>query len=128
MVSPLTIQRRLQTSFDNQHVKRFKTLVESSSDYFYHIFLSLWEDIIWKISPWLKVEIIELFVKPWTADYKYPLPDCENLLLPIQIQLPSKQKTFSGCFIAFKEFHQILNIFKKKKIVIANVYPKLSTV
>ena len=87
-VTPLTIQRRLKTSFDSEHVKRFQTLVKSSWENFYHIFPSLWGEMIWKISPWLKFEIIGLFVNTWTADYKDPVPDCENLWFPIQIQLP----------------------------------------
>ena len=58
LATPLTIQRRLKTSFDSQHVKRFQTLVKSSWEHFYHIFSSLWGEIIWKISPWLKFEII----------------------------------------------------------------------
>ena len=58
LVTPFTIERRLKTSFDSQHVKRYQTLVESSWEYFYHIFSSLWGEIIWKISPWLKFEFI----------------------------------------------------------------------
>ena len=88
LVTPLTIQRRLKTSFDSQQVKRFQTLAKSSWEYFYHIFPSLWGEMIWKISPWLKFEIIGLFVNTWTADYKYPFPDCDNLSFPIQIRLP----------------------------------------
>ena len=40
-----------------------------------------------EISSCLKFEIIRVFVNTWTADYKYPVPDCENLSFPIQIQL-----------------------------------------
>ena len=87
LVTQLTIQRRVKTSFDSQHVKRFQTLVKSSWQLFYHIFSSLWGEIIWKISPWLKFENMGLFITTWTADYKYPVQDCENLLLLIQIQL-----------------------------------------
>ena len=87
LVTPLTIQRRLKTSFDSKHVKGLQTLVKSSWEPLYHIFSSLWGESIWKISPWLKFEIIVLFANTWTADYKYPVPDCENLLFPIQIQL-----------------------------------------
>ena len=83
LITPLTIQRRLKTSFDSQHVRRYQTLVKSSWEHFYHIFSSLWGEIIWKISPWLKFEIIGLFVNTWTADYKYPVPDCESLPFPI---------------------------------------------
>ena len=86
-VTPLTNKRRLKTSFNSQHVKRFKTLVKSSWEHFYHIFSSFWGEIIRKISPWLKFEIIGLFVNTWTADYKCPVPDFENLPFPIQIQL-----------------------------------------
>ena len=85
----LTIQRRLKTFFDSQHVKRCPTLVKSSWEHFYHIFGSLWGKIIWEISPWLKFGIIGLFVNTWTAHYKYPVPVCENLPLPIQIELSS---------------------------------------
>ena len=87
LVTPLTIQRRLKSSFDSQHVKRFQTLLKSSWEHFYHISSSLWGEIICKASPWLKFGIIGLFVNTWTADYKYPDPDCENLPFSIQIQL-----------------------------------------
>ena len=87
LVTPLTIQRRLKTSFYSQHVKRFQTLIKSSWEHFSNIFWSLWEEIIWKISTWLKFDIIGLFANTWTADYKYSVPDCENLPFPIQLQL-----------------------------------------
>ena len=87
LVTPLTIERRLKTSFNSQHVKRLQTLVNSSWEHLYLIFSSLWAEMIWKICQWMKFEIIGLFVKTWTADYKYPVPDCEKLPFPIQIQL-----------------------------------------
>ena len=86
-VTPLTIQLRLKSSFESQDVKRFQTLLKSSWEHFYYTFRSLWGEIIWKTSPWLKFGIIGLFVKTWTADYKYPFPDCENLPFAIQIEL-----------------------------------------
>ena len=87
LVTPLNIQRRLKTSFDSQHVKRFQTLVKSSWEHLYHIFSSLWGEMIWKISSWLKFEIIVLFANRWTADYNYPFPENENLPFFIQIQI-----------------------------------------
>ena len=87
LVTPLTIQLRLKTSFDSQHVKRFQTLLKSSWEHFYHIFWSLWGEIIWNIFTWLKFDIRSLFANTWAADYKYPVPDCENLPFPIQVQL-----------------------------------------
>ena len=87
LVTPLTIQRSLKTSFDSQPVKRFQTIVKSSWENFCHIFSSLWGEMIWKISPWLKFKIIGLFVNTWSADYKYPVTDCENLQFFMQIKL-----------------------------------------
>ena len=113
--TPLTIQQRLKTFFDSQHVKRFQTLVTSSWDDFYHISLSLWAELIWKTSPWLKFGIIGLFVNTWTADYEYPVPVCENLLFPIQIQLSPKQKAFSWFFIPFMEYRSKFEHFQKKE-------------
>ena len=115
LVTPLTIQRRLKTSFDGQHVKRFQTLVKPSREHFYDIFSSLWAEMIWKICLWMKFEIIGLFVDTWTADYKYPVPGCENLPFPIQLQLSLKQKTFSGIFIPFMESPSNFEHFQKKE-------------
>ena len=65
--TPLNIQRRLKTFFDSQHVKRFQTLVQSSWEHFYHIFSSLWGEVILKTSPWFKFGVIGCFVNTWTA-------------------------------------------------------------
>ena len=35
-------------------------------------------------------EILQVFVNTLTADSKYPLQDCENLQLPIQMRLSQK--------------------------------------
>ena len=113
--TPLTIQRRLKTSFYSQHVKQFQTLVKSSWERFYHIFYQLWDKIIWKRSPGLKFGIIGLFVNTWTAHYQYPLLDCENLPFPIPIMLYSKQKTFSRYFIPFIEPPSNFEHFLKKE-------------
>ena len=67
-VTPLTIQRGLKISFDSQHVKRFQTLVKSSWVHFYQIFSWLWGEMIRKIFPWLKFEIIGYLVNAWSAD------------------------------------------------------------
>ena len=122
LATRLTIQRRLKTSFDSQHVKPVQTLVNYSWENFYHIFSSLRGEMIWKISPWSKFEIIGLFANTWTADYKYPVTDCANLPFPNQIQLSSKQKSFSQFFIQFMESPSNFEHYQKKEIVIANVF------
>ena len=87
LVTPLAIERRLKTSFDSQHVKRFQTLVKSSWEHVSHIFSSMRRQMVSKIPSWCKFEIKGFFVNTWTVDYKYPVPDCENFPFPIRLQL-----------------------------------------
>ena len=128
MVTPLTIQGRLKTSFDSQHVKRFQTLLKSSWEHFYHIFSSLWEEIVWKTSPWLRFGIIGFLLThglPITSILFRIVRICHSLLQSSYIK---NKKHFLGFLFHLWNLHQISNIFKKKKIVIANVFPKLTTV
>ena len=128
LVTPLTIQRSLKTSFDSQHVKRFQTLVKSSWKHFSHIFSSLWGEIIWKISPWLKFEIIGFLLTHWlpiTSILFWIVRNCRSRFKSSYLK---NKKHFLGFLLHLWNLHQIWNVFKKKKIVIANVFPKLATV
>ena len=72
--------------------------------------------MILKISPWLKYEIIELFVNTWAADYKYPVLDCENLPFPILKSSYIKDKKHSPNFLfGLWNLRQILNSLKKRR-------------
>ena len=84
-VKPLSRKHRFQTCFDSQRVKGCQKLVKSAWEQFYYIFWSLWGEMIGKISPWLKLEILGVFVNTLTANDKYPVWDFENLKFPIQI-------------------------------------------
>ena len=44
--------------------------------------------------PLVLAEILGVVVNTLTADGKYPVQGCENLQLPIQMQLYAKQKAF----------------------------------
>ena len=46
---------------------------------------------------------LDVFANTLTGDGKYPVKDCENLQLPIQMQLYQKWKSFSEFFVAFLE-------------------------
>ena len=83
--------------------------------------------MIWKKSPLVKFYILVVFLNTLSADHKYLVRDCENLLFSIQTQLPGKPKSFSQFFFVFKNFHEILKIFFKKIIVIAVIFRKLQT-
>ena len=80
------------------------------------------------MSPPVLGEIYGVFVNTFAADGKYPVQYCENLQLPIQMQVFEKQKTLFSFLFHLWTLHQILNIFNKKMIIIDNVFPKLQTV
>ena len=69
--------------------------------------------LIWKISPLVLGEILGVFINTLTADGKYPVQVCENLQLPIQMQLSEKAKTFSAFFVPFLESASHFKHFEK---------------
>ena len=66
------------------------------------------------MSPLVISEILEVFVNTLTADDKYPVQDCENLQLLIQMQLSEKRKTFSEFFVPFLESTSNFERFQRK--------------
>ena len=128
LVTPLTIQRSLKTSFDSEHVKRFQKLGKCSWEHFYHIFSSLWGEIIWKISPWLRFEIIGFLLTrglPITSILFRIVRICRSLFKSSYLK---NKKHFLGFLFHWWNLRQFSNIFEKKKIVVGNVFPKLATV
>ena len=59
-------------------------------------------------------EILRVFVNRLTSDDKYCVQDCENLPLPIQVQLSEKRKTLSEYFVPFLEFTSNFKHFERK--------------
>ena len=110
LVRPLSKKRCFRTPFDSQHVKELQTLVKSAWEHFYHIFSSYWWKLIGKTSLLVIGEILGVFFNTLTNDDKYLLQSCEDLLLPIQVQLCKKQKTFPDFLFHFGNIHPILNI------------------
>ena len=55
--------------------------------------------LIWNMSPLLLGEMLRMFVNTLAIDLMYPVQGCENLQLPIQMQLSEKQKTFPQFFV-----------------------------
>ena len=66
------------------------------------------------MSPLVISEILEVFVNTLTADDKYPVQDCENLQLLIQMQLSEKRKTFSEFFVPFLDSTSNFERFQRK--------------
>ena len=67
-----------------------------------------------KIYPPVLGEILGVFLKTLTGDGKYPIQDCENLQLLIQMQLCKKRKRFSGFFVPFPESISNFKYFEKQ--------------
>ena len=66
------------------------------------------------MSPLVLGEMSWVFVNTLTGDGKYPVQGCENLQLPIQMQLSEKPKTFSEFFVLFVESISKFKHFEKK--------------
>ena len=66
------------------------------------------------MSPLVLDEILGVLVNTLTANGKYLVQGCENLRLPIQMQLSQKRKSFLNFLFHFWNLNQILNILKKK--------------
>ena len=84
-----------------------QTLLKSASQNFYHIHWSLTVKLHSEKFPLLTCQILGLLVSILAADEKYPNLNRDNLTIPIQIQLPQKQKKNSQFFAAFLQ--SILN-------------------
>ena len=66
------------------------------------------------MSPAVSDEILVVFVYTLTSDGKYPVQGCENLQLPIQMQLSEKRKTFSEFFFPFLDTTSNFEHFERK--------------
>ena len=72
-------------------------------------------------------KIVRLFLNALTADNKNYLLKRDNLTQIIQMQLSQKQKLFPNFFsffffLHFSNLYEILNIFQKQIILIADVF------
>ena len=66
------------------------------------------------MSPLMLGKILGVLVNTMTADGKYPIQDCENLQLPIEMQLSKKRKTLSQFFVPFLESTSNFKHFERK--------------
>ena len=100
----LSQEHRFRTGFGSQHVKASQLLPKSPTERFYHVILSFAMKLIWNMSPLLLGEMLRMFVNTLAIDLMYPVQGCENLQLPIEMQLSEKQKNFSEIFVPFLEY------------------------
>ena len=66
------------------------------------------------MSPLVIGEILRVFVKTLPADGMYPVKDCEDLQLQVQMQLSQKLKKVSEFFVPVLESTSNFKHFQKK--------------
>ena len=79
----------------------------------------------WKILLFLACQVLGLFVNTVGAEEKNPVLNRENLIIPIQMQLSQKEKTFSEFFARFLKPTINFKDLKENMTLTDFVYPKL---
>ena len=101
------------------------TLFKSERERVRHIYCSTGRQFSCKKSLLVICKSLRLFVNTMSAVDKCSLPNTDNLMQPIHVQLSQKLKTFSQFFPGFSKIGYILNIFKKKMTLIAYLFVRL---
>ena len=114
MVTSMSKKSHFKGSFGKQHGKRAQTLLKFAWQHLYHIYWSLWMQLIRKKSLLVTFKISRLFPNTLSADGKYCLVNRDNSTRPIQTQLSRKEKTFSDIFSAFLKSSLNFERFLKK--------------
>ena len=100
--------------FKKQYGKRAQALLKSASQTLYHIHQSLPKKFNLKNSLLLTCKIWGLLVNTLAADEKYLVLHSDYLMIPIQMKLCQKQKTFSQIFAAFLKSRLNFKYFDRK--------------
>ena len=104
---------------EKEHSKRVSTLFKSDGQHLYHIYWSTWRKFSCKNSLLVICKSLTLFVNTMTAVDKCSLPNRDNLMQPIHMQLFQKLKTFSSIFILhFRNLRLNFEHFSKKKMTL----------
>ena len=105
------------TTFGNQRVNRFETLLKSARHHYFPLFPRIRDNLSWKKSALVTSEIFRLFVNTLTPDDKYSSRNMQIFWQKIQTLLSQKKKTFFDFLLHFWNVHEIHNILKKKKSI-----------
>ena len=115
LLTPLSQKGCFRTRFDSKHVKASEVFLKSKWEHFRHLFSLISIKLIRKMCPPIVLrEILVVLLNTLSVDGKYPGQYCENLQLPIQMQLSEKQKTFSDFFVPFLESTSNFKFFQEK--------------
>ena len=85
------------------------------------------KEIMFEKSLFLTCEILGLLVNTLATNENYHVLNRVNLTIPIQMQLPQKQKYFSEFSVKYLKSRLNFEHFKKNMTLTAFVFPKLRT-
>ena len=100
--------------FQKEHGKRVSTLFKFERQHLYHIYCSTGRELSCKKSLLVIWQSLRNFVNTISAVDKCSLPNRDNLMQPIHMELYQKLKTFSGFFPAFFKSRLNFELFQKK--------------
>ena len=105
---------RFRLTVEKEHSNRVSTLFKSDGQHLYHIYWSTGTKFSCKNSLLVICKSLRVFVNTMTAVDKCSLPNRENLMQPIHLQLSQKLKSFSEFFPAFSKSKVNFEHFRKK--------------
>ena len=100
--------------FQKEHSKRLSTLFKSDRQHLDHVYSSTGTQYRCKKSLLVICKSLRLFVNTMSAVDKCSLPNRDNLMQPIHMQLSEKVKTFSRFFNVFSKSRLSFEYFQKK--------------
>ena len=105
---------RFRLPFQKEHGKRVSTLFKFERQNLNHIYWSTRRQFSCEKSLLVICKNLRLFVNTTSAVDKCSLPNRDNLMQPIHMQLSQKLKTFSEFFPAFSKSRLNFEHFQKK--------------
>ena len=105
---------RFRLPFQKEHRKLVSTLFKFERQHLYHIYCSTGRELSCKKSLLVIWERLRRFVNTISAVDKCSLPNKDNLMQPIHMELSQKLKTFSWFFLAFLRSRLNFELFQKK--------------
>ena len=105
---------RFRLPFQKEHGKLVSTLFKFEQQHLYHIYCSTGSELSCKKSLLVIWQRLRRFVNTISAVDKCSLPNRDNLMQPIHMELSRKLKTFSWFFRAFSKSRLNFELFQKK--------------
>ena len=111
--------------FQKEHGKGVSTHFKFEQQHLCHIYWSTGRPFSCKKSLLVICKSSRRFFHTMSSIDKCSLPNRDNLMQPIHMQLSQKLKTFCSFIFHFRNFLYILDIFRKKMTLIAYLFLRL---